>query len=64
MATILCFEDLKVWQKARLLCINIFDLTSSGKFKNDFAMIDQINRSSGSVMDNIAEWVIKNSLIF
>jgi four helix bundle protein len=55
MATILNFEDLKVWQKSRELCKHIFDLTSSGKFVRDFALIDQINRSTGSVMDNIAE---------
>jgi four helix bundle protein len=44
-----------VWQKARLLCKHIFEITASGSFKKDFALIDQINRSSGSVMDNIAE---------
>ena len=55
MATVLHFEDLKVWQKARVLCQQIFDLTTSGKFARDFALIDQINRSSGSIMDNIAE---------
>lgn len=55
MATIQSFEDLKVWQKARTLCQEIFDLIATGKFAKDFALIDQINRSSGSVMDNIAE---------
>lgn len=55
MSTILNFEDLKVWQKSRLLCQCIHQLTSSGKFARDFALIDQINRSAGSVMDNIAE---------
>ena len=55
MATIQNFEDLKVWQKSRLLCQEVFELISTGKFAKDFALIDQINRSSGSVMDNIAE---------
>ena len=55
MATIQSFEDLKVWQKSRILCQEIFDLIATGKFAKDFALIDQINRSSGSVMDNIAE---------
>lgn len=55
MATIQSFEDLKVWQKAKLLCKEIFALTSVGNFSKDYALKDQINRSSGSVMDNIAE---------
>ncbi len=55
MATIQSFEDLKVWQKSRILCQGIFDLITTGKFAKDFALIDQINRSSGSVMDNIVE---------
>ena len=55
MATIEKFEDLKVWQKARIVCKEIHSLTSSIPFSKDFALRDQINRSSGSIMDNIAE---------
>jgi len=55
MATIKRFEDLKVWQKARALCKEIFELTQKEPFSKDFKHRDQINASSGSVMDNIAE---------
>ena len=55
MATIKRFEDLEVWQKARELCNLIYPLTLKDSFAKDFKLRDQINGSSGSVMDNIAE---------
>lgn len=55
MATIQKFEDLKVWQKERLLGTEVFTLTGMGNFSKDFGLKDEINRSSGSIMDNIAE---------
>ena len=55
MATIHKFEDLEVWKKSRKLCSDIYVVTNSGDFIKDYALKDQIRRSSGSVMDNIAE---------
>ena len=55
MGTINSFEELEVWKKARELSHIIFKLSAEGKFYWDFALKDQIRRSSGSVMDNIAE---------
>lgn len=55
MATFTSFTEMEVWQKARTLCIEISDLTLKGSFADDFALKDQISRSSGSIMDNIAE---------
>jgi len=55
MATVKRFEDLEVWQKAREVCRLISALTLKDKFRKDFVLINQICRSSGSVMDNIAE---------
>ncbi len=55
MATIKKFEDLEVWQKARSLCQEIFGITNQGTFVKDISLRRQINRSSGSIMDNIAE---------
>ena len=60
MATIQNFEELKVWQKAKTLCEEIFIETLVEKFAKDFGLKDQINRSSGSIMDNIAEGFGRN----
>lgn len=49
------FEDLDIWQEARELCKFIRSLTRKSQFSKDFKLVDQINGSSGSVMDNIAE---------
>lgn len=55
MATIRRFEDLEVWQKVREISRFVFSLTCQEKFSKDYAFKDQINRASGSAMDNIAE---------
>jgi len=49
------FEELPCWQKARELCQSVFKMIMHSPFSKDFALKDQIWRSSGSVMDNIAE---------
>ena len=55
MAYINKCEDIIAWQRARELASIIWGLISEGSFAKDHALCDQINRSSGSVMDNLAE---------
>lgn len=55
MATITRFEELEIWQLAREYCQLIFPLTCELPFAKDFKLRDQLNDSSGSIMDNIAE---------
>jgi four helix bundle protein len=55
VATIKRFEDLEVWQLARTLCNEIHLIINSGDFSKDYKLRDQVNGSTGSIMDNIAE---------
>lgn len=55
MATLKSFTEIEAWRKARELSKEIFELTLNGTFSRDFALRDQINRATGSTMDNIAE---------
>jgi four helix bundle protein len=55
MAAINRFEDLIVWQKARVLTKSIYALTRTSPMRRDFGLCDQIRRASVSIMSNIAE---------
>jgi four helix bundle protein len=55
MGTIKKFEDLEIWQEARILAKEIILISNSTNLKSDFKLRDQIKSASGSVMDNIAE---------
>jgi len=55
MATIKKFEDIEAWKVARDLCSKIGAVIDGGSFKKSFRLIGQIEGSSGSIMDNIAE---------
>ncbi len=60
MATIKKFEDLEIWKEARLLANEIRLVVINSELKNDFRFKDQIQASSGSIMDNIAEGFERN----
>jgi four helix bundle protein len=55
VATISRFEDLEIWQLARQQANDLYKIYSEGVFSKDYDLRNQINASSGSVMDNIAE---------
>jgi four helix bundle protein len=55
MATIQKFEDLQIWQEARLLSQKLYLLTFVEPINSDFRFKDQVRGSCGSIMDNIAE---------
>ena len=55
MAAIERFEEIISWKEARELNKTIGKLIDEGRFKNSYRLINQIEGSAGSIMDNIAE---------
>lgn len=49
------FEDLAVYQKARALVKEVYQITRTGSFAHDEGLCDQIRRASISIVSNIAE---------
>ena len=49
------FEELSCWQKTKELCNAVFEIINKVKFRRDLALKDQIWKSAGSTIDNIAE---------
>jgi four helix bundle protein len=60
MATIERFEDIISWKESRELNKTIGKLIDGGRFKNSYRLINQIEGSAGSIMDNIAEGFERN----
>ena len=54
------FEDLPIWQRARVFSKKVFEATLGDKFSKEFRLCAQIRASSGSIMDNIAEGFERN----
>ena len=62
MATVERFEELEEWKLAKALADDVYAAyESSPGLKRDFKLWDQMNASSGSIMDNISEGFEKNS---
>ena len=55
MTTIQKFEEISSWIEARALNEILGKLIDENRFKTNFRLINQIEGSAGSVMDNIAE---------
>ena len=49
------FDDLPIWQDARVVAKEVYKLTQSSEFSRDYGFKDQIQRASVSVVSNIAE---------
>ncbi len=42
---------MEIWQLARVLCNDIYEIIEGSGLKNNFRLVNQIDGSSGSVMD-------------
>lgn len=60
MAKIEKFEDLQVWQLAREICHDLWTLFETTSLGKDYELKNQMSRSAGSIMDNIAEGFERN----
>ena len=60
MSSITRFEDLEIWKLAREICQELYLIREKSGLKNDYRLYDQLNGSSGSIMDNIAEGFERN----
>jgi four helix bundle protein len=55
MAHYTSYQDLDIYKLSREVTIDVWDLIVTTPIGNDYKLRDQINGSSGSIMDNIAE---------
>lgn len=55
MATIKSFKDLEIWKIANELEKRVYEQLQEGTLSKDYELKNQMSRSSGSIMDNIAE---------
>jgi four helix bundle protein len=49
------FRELRVWQEAKQLAVEIYKLTASGSLSKDFGLKDQMQRAAVSIASNISE---------
>ena len=49
------FKNLRVWQLAKELAVNIYKMTQHPAFSKDYGLKDQIQRAAVSIPSNIAE---------
>ena len=55
------FEELWIWQQARVLVRQIYSDSSIGAASRDFGFRDQIRRAGVSIMNNVAEGFERSS---
>lgn len=55
------FENLRVWQLSREMCRDVYPIVRCGARERDYPLSQQLNKSSLSVMANIAEGYLRRT---
>lgn len=55
------FKELRVWQEAKGLAVQVYKITAKERFSKDYGLRDQAQRAAVSVASNIAEGYERNS---
>lgn len=53
--SVIRFEKLECWQKAKALAVILYQVSKDGELGRDFGLRDQIRRAGVSIASNIAE---------
>lgn len=61
MPQYITFEDLTIWQAARIASKKVYLLTREGQFLKDYGLRNQIQRAAVSIVSNIAERLERRS---
>ncbi|MAU17751.1 MAG: four helix bundle protein [Muricauda sp.] len=54
------FEGLDIWKIRREICMDVWNIIENTTLNKDYSLRNQMNSSSGSIMDNIAEGFERN----
>jgi four helix bundle protein len=55
------FKELQIWQRSRVFCSSIYEITSNFPDNEKFGITNQLRRASVSIPSNIAEGSSRNS---
>ena len=55
------FRELRVWQEAKELAVQIYKITAVSDFSKDYGLRDQARRAAVSIPSNVAEGYERNS---
>ena len=55
------FKDLEIWKQSRVMCTDIYNITSSFPDGEKFGLTNQLRRAAVSIPSNIAEGASRSS---